>query len=139
MDNNWSTSHYSQSCVAASTASAEAQRCRRWIATLIGLCFVDRARGASYNLFQGRIAQLVRALLLHRRGRRFESCSAHFFTPSIQLASAIQKNESEVGGDLILDTDRTYYIRSPHVRKLKLMLAGFRVIENRKAALGSPA
>jgi hypothetical protein len=30
----------------------------------------------------GRIAQLVRALLLHRRGRRFESCSAHWRTPN---------------------------------------------------------
>ena len=30
-----------------------------------------------YNRDVGRIAQLVRALLLHRRGRRFESCSAH--------------------------------------------------------------
>ena len=29
----------------------------------------------------GRIAQLVRASLLHREGRRFESCSAHFLPP----------------------------------------------------------
>ena len=38
---------------------------------------VDRPIGKGYNPYAGRIAQLVRALLLHRRGRRFESCSAH--------------------------------------------------------------
>ena len=38
---------------------------------------VDRPILRGYNPPAGRIAQLVRALLLHRRGRRFESCSAH--------------------------------------------------------------
>ena len=33
--------------------------------------------GIEYNHRRGRIAQLVRAPLLHRGGRRFESCSAH--------------------------------------------------------------
>src|SRR3990172_5988220 len=43
----------------------------------------------------GRIAQLVRALLLHRRGRRFESCSAHcphlssFFTLYITRTGSV--------------------------------------------------
>jgi hypothetical protein len=42
---------------------------------------VDRPIGRGYNPLAGRIAQLVRALLLHRRGRRFESCSAHHIIP----------------------------------------------------------
>ncbi len=54
-----------------------------------------------------------------------------FFTPSIQLSSPKQMNESEVGGDSILDTDRTCKIDSPRVGLIKLMLAGFRVVENR--------
>ncbi len=36
-------------------------------------------------MLEGRIAQLVRALLLHRRGRRFESCSAHSRRPAGRL------------------------------------------------------
>ena len=32
---------------------------------------------------QGRVAQLVRASLLHREGRRFEPCSAHQIWPSL--------------------------------------------------------
>src|SRR4030066_165790 len=37
-----------------------------------------QSRKLRYNRpTSGRIVQLVRTLLLHRRGRRFESCSAH--------------------------------------------------------------
>ena len=46
---------------------------------LIRICEVPI--GIEYNDFHGRIAQLVRAPLLHRGGRRFESCSAHSETP----------------------------------------------------------
>ncbi len=38
-----------------------------------------------YNYRRGRIAQLVRAPLLHRGGRRFESCSAHSDRLSFQV------------------------------------------------------
>ena len=45
---------------------------------------IDKSTKKQYKVkpVYGRIAQLVRAPLLHRGGRRFESCSAHFPFPS---------------------------------------------------------
>ena len=58
--------------------------------------------------------------------------------PWIQPASTTQKNEGEVIGVSILYPDCTCQVDSPRVGYLKLMLAGFRVVENRKATLGTP-
>ncbi len=57
----------------------------------------------------------------------------------IQLPSATQKNESMMSGVTVLFPDCTCQVDSLRVGSLKLMLAGFRVVEHRKATLGTPA
>jgi hypothetical protein len=57
----------------------------------------------------------------------------------IQLPSASPKNEGGVSGVAVLYPEYTCMVDSLHVGYLSPMLAGFRVGENRKATLGSPA
>src|SRR4030042_4827032 len=46
---------------------------------------IQAAEKLRYNQPVGRIVQLVRTPLLHRGGRRFESCSAHTETPEMGI------------------------------------------------------
>ena len=47
----------------------------------LGIMSIKAAEELGYNQNVGRIVQLVRTPLLHRGGRRFESCFAHSGTP----------------------------------------------------------
>ncbi len=50
-----------------------------------------------------------------------------------------EKNEVESGGVPVLYPKCTCQVYPPRVGYLKLMPAGFRAVENRKATLGTPA